>query len=100
MSDLLQRYPKKEGMEFVHFSILNDFYRADPSNHTSVEVIAKDGKMILAVADGSVNGVPWDFTFFHTTNDAEMLRQFDRETAEWDKQWKQKLSDAAKDKKP
>jgi hypothetical protein len=47
-----------------------------------------------------VNGVPWDFTFFHTTNDAEMLREFDRETVEWDKQWKQKLTDAAKDKKP
>jgi len=100
MSDLLQHYPTNGATTFGHFSIFYDDYWASPSNHTSFEVFAKDGKLILAVSDGSVNGVPWDFTFFHTTNDAEMLREFDRETVEWDKQWKQKLSDAAKDRKP
>ena len=100
MLDLLRAYPTNGATTFDHFSIFYDDYWASPSNHTSFEVFAKDGKLILAVSDGSVNGAPWDFTFFHTTNDTEMLREFDRETVEWDKQRKQKLSDASKDRKP
>ena len=97
MSDVLQRYPKKGASAFGHFSLLGDNYWADPSNHTSFEVFARDGKLMLAIADGSVNGVPWDFTFFHSTNDAEMLRQFDREADQYVKQHSgQKIPDAAK----
>ena len=66
---------------YGHFSVFgeNNFCWKNPSNYTSVEVIGKDGKLIFANAWGSVNGVPWDFTFFHTANDTEMLRQFDHE---------------------
>jgi hypothetical protein len=81
LSDLLQRYPTNGPATYGHFSICggDNLCWRNPSNHTSVEVIARNGKLIFAKAWGSVNGTPWDFTFFHTTNDAEMLHQVDQE---------------------
>ena len=81
VSDMLQHYPTNGPATYGHYSIFggDNLCRKNPSNHTSIEVIARDGKLIFATAWGLVQGTPWEFIFFHTTNDAEMLRQVDRE---------------------
>ena len=103
LSDLVQHYPTIGATKYGHFSIFgrDGIYWESPSNHTSVEEIARDGKLIFAEAWGSVKDVPWDFIFFHTTNDAEMLRQVDRETVQDEKQRSgRKIPDSSKTTTP
>lgn len=81
MSDLLQRYPTNGPATYGHFSTFggDNLSWKNPGNHTSVFVLAMDDRLIYAQAWGSVKDVPWEFVFFHTTNDSEILRQVDQE---------------------
>lgn len=89
MSNISQKYPTRNIFEFGRFSMLRDYYRGDPSNRTSLQVFAKDGKLVRADAQGEVNGVPWDYVFFRSTNDTEMYDELKRVFERYSEQWHQ-----------
>jgi hypothetical protein len=75
MSKLSQRYPNVAVVKFGRFSMLEDFH-ITKADHPDCVVIAKDGKLVAASANGILgDGLAWSFTFFQFTNDGELARQ-------------------------
>jgi hypothetical protein len=78
MSDLLQRYPESKLDVLEDFQEIRGQSWANSGNRTYFMVLAKDNKLVDARVNGFVNGVPWDFAFFQSTNYDEFFGELER----------------------